>query len=379
MTMRLEWHPFRLRLRSPFEAAHGVLEERSGVLVLLRDDAGAFGIGEASPLPSFAGGTVAETVAALASIGQQVRGLSLEEIWRAEIDCCDVVPGSAAAARCGFETTVADLLARREHLPLAAWFSRQSGAGDPAPAPIPVNAVIGGIGPDEAARQARAFVALGYGTLKVKVGMEAEGDEHRLAAVRAAIPREVTVRVDANGAWPDAETALARLERLAAFDVSLCEQPVPPSAGLEPMAEVTRRSSVPVAIDEACRSLDDLRAAVESRAAQAFVVKPMVTGLREALRMLSFGRGEGLTGIVTTTFDSGVGTALATHLAALLPEPRPACGLSTLDAIEDDFTHGLPPVERGAIRLPDGPGLGVEVDQVKLRKVATEVTGGVEL
>jgi len=60
----------------------------------------------------------------------------------------------------------------------------------------------------------------------------------------------------------------------------------------------------------------------------------MVTGLREALAMLGLARAEGLRAIVTTTFDSGVGTMLAAHLAALLPEPRPACGLSTLEYLD---------------------------------------------
>ena len=75
--------------------------------------------------------------------------------------------------------------------------------------------------------------------------------------------------------------------------------------------------------------------------------------------------------ILTTTFDTGVGTALALHLAALLPEPRPRCGLATLPLLAGDIVLGCPAPEVGALPLPPGPGLGVVLDDDALDRFAT--------
>lgn len=363
MPVALTWQPFRLPLRSPFAAAHGTLGDREGLLLRLSAPGGEEGLGEASPLPSFAGGSLTETAAALAVISRAAAGLPVERMWPLEVPLDGFSPGSAAAARCGFETAVADLLARRADLPLAAWLARASGAPVPrSPVIIPVNAVIDASSPEDAAGHARAFAARGYSTFKVKVGLGLEQDAARLDAIRASLPVGAALRIDANGAWGHEDVALAALERLSAFGVALCEQPLAPAAGLEALAFVARHSPVPIAIDEGCRSLADLRDVARLRAADAVVVKPMVTGLREALAMLTVAREAGLAAIVTTTFDSGVGTMAAAHLAALLPPPIPACGLSAIEYLQRDIVAGVPPIVRGHLALGDRPGLGVELD-----------------
>lgn len=372
MTATLTWQPFRLTLRSPFAAAHGALSERDGLLVRLRLPGGEEGLGEASPLPSFAGGSVEETAVAVEQIARACRGLPIEEMWQSVPALAGFAPGSTAAARCGFETAVADLLARRDGLPLFRWLARGAGREvAPGPPPIPVNAVIDASEPEAAAAQACEFARRGYSTFKVKVTADVDGAFARLRAVREAAGAAVVLRIDANGAWASEEAALAALERLSAFDLALCEQPLAPAVGLERMAFVSRHSPVLLAVDEGCRSLADLSEVARLGAAGTVVVKPMVTGLREALAMLEIARQQGLTAIVTTTFDTGVGTALAGHLAALLPEPVPACGLATLEQVERDFVSGAPRVERGWLTLPAGPGLGVTVDGAALAALET--------
>ncbi len=370
MLATLSWRPFRIPLRSPFGAAHGSLSARDGLLVRITTTSGETGFGEASPLPSFGGGSVGEAARALAGIAAQARGRRLVDLWEARFDLGNLSPGSAGATRCGFEMAVASILARRTGQPLCRWLAAQAGVElAPGPIVIPVNAVIDASDPAVAAAHSLAAVAHGYTTLKVKVGLDAPSDVSRVAAIREAVGPGIALRVDANGGWSDGRVAVGALKGRSVIGAALCEQPLAPAAGLESMAEVRRRSSVPLAIDEGCRSTGDLLDAIRAGAADAVIVKPMVTGLREALALLAVARAEGLAAIVTTTFDSGLGTMLASHLAALLPEPRPACGLSTLEFLERDIVADVPPIRSGLLTVPGIPGSGVTLDEAALALV----------
>ena len=70
VTMR--WRPFRLPLRHRFEAAHGALTDRLGILLELRAEDGMVGIGEASPYPSLGDGTVEDVLRLLEAHGSKI-------------------------------------------------------------------------------------------------------------------------------------------------------------------------------------------------------------------------------------------------------------------------------------------------------------------
>ncbi len=108
---------------------------------------------------------------------------------------------------------------------------------------------------------------------------------------------------------------------------------------------------------------------LERGAASVLVVKPMVVGgLRPARRIVELAEEAGVGTIVTTTIDAGVGVAAALHLAATLPEGSPACGLATGSLLADDLIVRPLAVRDGSMLLPDGPGLGVELDEAKLAR-----------
>jgi L-Ala-D/L-Glu epimerase len=372
---RLSWQSFRVPMRRPFAAAHGPLEFREGLVVRLETDSGITGLGEASPLPSYAGGSLEEAAEALEILGRAARGRTLDECWSLDVQFPPLASASIAAARCGFETATADAAARKQGVPLWAWLSN----AQPRHLSIPANAVIDAAQPGDAARQAAVFAARGFSTFKVKVGTGRDQDVARVRAVRSTVGSAATIRVDANGAW-DEDTARAVLGALAPLDVALCEQPLPrdPSP-LAAMARLRADSSIPLAADESCRSLAELEEIIRLGAADAVVVKPMVTGLRPAVAMLDAANMASMPVIVTTTFDSAIGVATAMHLAALLPAPPPACGLATLDHLESPLAEGVPSVRDGVIELPPAPGLGVSLDVDALCRYAGSIAGEVAL
>jgi O-succinylbenzoate synthase len=193
-----------------------------------------------------------------------------------------------------------------------------------------------------------------------------------VAAVREAMGPEMKLRIDANGAW-GVEQAVGAIRKLEEYDLEMVEQPV--AAGdLPGLARVHAEVHVPIAADEAVTGVGAAERVLEAGAADLLVVKPMVVGgLRPACRIIELAAAAGAGAIVTTSIDSGVGTAAALHLAATLPPGGPACGLATGSLLAADLiTHPL--VARcGRMELPDGPGLGVELDEGQLARY-----GGVE-
>ncbi|MBA4181810.1 MAG: hypothetical protein C0506_14565 [Anaerolinea sp.] len=362
----IRWRPFRLALRSNAAAAHGSTPSRDGLVIVMEDDEGRTGLGEASPLTSYAGGTVAECADAIPLTAGALLGHGLQEAWLEPLSLPgSLSDGARAALACGLETATADLLAQHSARPLFAWLDHCV----VSPPRIPVNGLVDMPAAADAAREAGRLAAAGFRTLKLKVGFGATRDLERIEAVRRAIGPLVALRIDANGAW-DEEEAAEVLTLAALHRVRLAEQPIPPSAGPAAMARL-RACGVPLAADESCRTVRDFETLWAAGAMDAIVVKPMVSGLREAIALLAAAKAADIPAIVTTTFDSGIGVTLAAHLAATLPEPRPACGLATHDRLAHDIVDGVPPVNRGEITLGDSPGLGLWLNVHDLGRAAT--------
>lgn len=201
---------------------------------------------------------------------------------------------------------------------------------------VPVNALIPAVAPDEAAERATvATTTQGYRSLKVKVGDEASVD--RVAAVRSAVARDVSVRVDANGAW-DPDEAVTAITRLVKLGVDLVEQPV---ATLEDLAAVRRKVAVLIAADECVRDIADARRLARLGAADVVVLKVQPLGGVQAA--LDVAEAAGIPAIVTSMLETSIGLAAGLALAAALPDLPYACGLGTAgllaaDVVSDPLT-----------------------------------------
>lgn len=212
---------------------------------------------------------------------------------------------------------------------------------------VEVNALVPALSGDEAAAWAAAAAAEGFRSFKVKVGDE--GDVDRVAAVRNAAGPHARLRVDANGAWPDPDSAVAAITALSGFDLELVEQPV---ATLEGLAEVRRRVAAPIAADECVRDLNDARLLDRLGAADALVLK--VQPLGGVAAALAVARAAGVAVIVSSMYETSVGLAAGLALAAALDELPFACGLGTAGLLAADVVaEPLLPI-RGllAVRRP---------------------------
>ena len=96
-------------------------------------------------------------------------------------------------------------------------------------------------------------------------------------------------------------------------------------------------------------------------------------GINASRDIISAAFRQGALATVTTSIDTGVGTAAALHLAAMLPARAPASGLATLGLLEDDLIEQALPIENGRMRTLDAPGLGVSLDEAAVARYAVGV------
>jgi muconate cycloisomerase len=237
---------------------------------------------------------------------------------------------------------------------------------------------IGLMDADAAAREAAEVVAEGITTIKVKIGVEAERDIKVVAAVRQAIGSAGKIRVDANQGYRTWREAVRVLNAMEKYDLVYAEQPV---EGLRAMAQVSARINVPVMADESAWSAEDVLEIVRLDAAQmlsVYYTKP--GGLAPSKRLLAVAGAAALPCDINGSAEMGIGVAADLHLAVSSPEivlPGTIPVTSTAETVVtkvagrkylDDIIKTPFRFDKGFLYVPDGPGLGIEVDEAKIAK-----------
>lgn len=213
-----------------------------------------------------------------------------------------------------------------------------------------------------AAHEIERRAADGFGAFKLK---SANGggalDGERLGGARWAAGTGARLRLDFNGSLSESR-AVSVLPTLEHFALELVEQPLPATDTAGAWARLRAATGTPLAADEA---LADPETAC-SLAREGFVLAiklATVGGPREALELAGVATGPVTVG---SGMESSLGLAAALHVACALANEPLACGLATLERLEGDLAAGLEPGPW--LRLPDRPGLGVEVDDAALAR-----------
>jgi muconate cycloisomerase len=265
-----------------------------------------------------------------------------------------VPPVLSAPARVAIETALADAESRRQAIPLHEFLAPGS-----KPNPVECNATLTAGSPEEVFAQAEAWATDGFTTFKLKLGTGDDVDQ--VAAVRKGLGDEVRIRIDANESWT-LDDASSRLAALEPFGIELAEQPV---AGLEAMAELRSVSTIPLVADESVSSPEEAAEAARLQACDAVTVKLSKTGSLDAAL------GGHLPTYLSSALDGPVGIAAAAHVALTLPGDGPISGLAHGLATSRLFSATVAATEAvldGPLLRPEGPGLGVEIDEQALNR-----------
>ena len=221
---------------------------------------------------------------------------------------------------------------------------------------------------DAEVAEARELVARGQRIFKIKTAAHPVAhDVERVRRIREAVGPEVSLRVDANQGW-DRATALRAIGLMEPYGLDFVEQPVP-RWDLEGLAHVGRSVSVPVMADESCFSPQDALAIVRRGGVSILGLKVTKSaGLLGTLAIARIAEAAGLGGYVGCMIETSLGTAAYLQVALAAAPVTWGCELFGPLLLKGDVVREPVRYADGAILALDGPGLGVEVDEVALRE-----------
>lgn len=250
--------------------------------------------------------------------------------------------------------------------------------GGKARSRIPVTHSIGLVSIADAEEEVAKVAAEGIRTIKIKVGGDAKRDIEIVRAIRAVVGEDVDLCVDANEGYRTPGEAITTVRAMEKYRLKYVEQPV---TGIERIAEVARAIDPPVMADESAWNAHDAIQIAERRAAQIvsiYTTKP--GGLYKAMEVAAVCRAAGIICNVNGSIETGVGNLANVHLAAAAPAVSLSCVVPVSTPAEwqtgqvggifyrDDLIVGPMKLVDGAIEVPMGPGMGIDVDLAKVEK-----------
>src|SRR6266851_1032416 len=358
---RVESIPVKVPIRPEFliRVSLGMHTESPFLLLRVHTGGGLTGLGEVSCTPVWSGEdqlTAAHIIADF--LAPTVMGEDPRDIERLTAKMRRAVAGNPFT-KSGMEMALWDILGKAAGLPVYRLL------GGKVRDTVPIKMSVSGAEPERAAQLAEWAVGQGLKALKAKVGIEPEADVARVKAVRAAVGAGFRMGVDANGGWSP-RTAIKTIRRLVDdCGIYFAEQPVAP-------LDVRRNVSVPVMADESCYTLQDAMALCRAEAADILsVYVGKGGGIGPARKIAAVAEAAGLTCTVGSNLELGVASAAMAHLATATTgvgaEEFPCDILGPL-AYEEDLLVEPLQVREGAVRAPDKPGLGVELDEARLQR-----------
>ncbi|MEO6436414.1 MAG: mandelate racemase/muconate lactonizing enzyme family protein [Tepidisphaeraceae bacterium] len=371
-------------VRVPIRANLAIKSGRGGshvlspfLLVKVHTDAGLVGLGEASCTPRWSG---EDQFTAQHFISQYFAPVLIGHDIDNDIGH-DIGHDPTKIEDCFrlFATTVAGNPFTKSAVEMALWDLAGKAAGKPVYEllggkvrdMVEIKWSVSGRPPEQAAEIAHWAIAQGFKSMKVKVGIDPEGDLARLKAVRVAVGPQAHLGVDANGGWSTPDDAVKAIHRLSEHNLSFVEQPVP-AGDIAGMAQVRRQVSLPLIADESCYTLQDAINLAHAQAADVFsIYVGKAGGIGPARRIAQFAESVGLKCTVGSNLEMGIGSAAMIHLAlacrGIAAEAFP-CDIIGPRFYEDDLLTEPLQLSGGFARIGDKPGLGVELDEAKVEK-----------
>jgi len=359
-----------LPMKKPVFMAGVEIRTADNVLVRIEAGNGVVGWGEAASAPSMTGETVESMMAAIGYLAPAVEGREAEDI-AGTIAVMRQRMYANNAAKAAIEIALHDLLGHASGRPAYAILGTRQRSR------MPLLGVIGTGALSSDLREAERKKAQGYAAYKIKVGIDRPLiDAERTRGVCALIGRGALISSDANQGWSTDE-AVQYVRAVADAGLTFFEQPVHADdiAGLTAVADAAEKAGqIAIGADESIHSLADVRTMHERRAARGVSLKTIkLGGMRGVMAAGRLCQELGLNvNVAAKTGESSIACAAAMHVAAALPEL--AWGLTlSIDGLAEDVTARPIVVEGGHVEISDAPGLGIEVDEERVRRHRRDV------
>ncbi|MBC5768049.1 mandelate racemase/muconate lactonizing enzyme family protein [Ramlibacter albus] len=367
---RVEVFPVRLPLKGvltlPRGASRTLDEGKRVALVKVTDEDGNVGWGESGPSRRWSAETLESCVSSLrqylapAVVGHDIFDIAgLHERMNREL-AVGLDPGQPIA-KCAIDVAVHDLIGRRLGIPVQSWLGAKRADS------VQLARLVSAASPEEAARMTEEACEEGFRGFKVKVG------HHK--ALDADIVRAVVGAARGGYVWADAnqgytlDEALAMSRVFESLGLTLFEQPVAMS-DVYGMRKLLAATPLKIALDEAAIGLPFVVELIRREAVEGLAIKvSKVGGLHYARQMCDLALNAGLTLIGSGLMDAPIGFAASVHLFAAYGMALPV-DLNGPQFIAEDYLAQPFPVRSQVAYVPQRPGLGIDIDEDKVRRFA---------
>jgi L-alanine-DL-glutamate epimerase-like enolase superfamily enzyme len=213
--------------------------------------------------------------------------------------------------------------------------------------------------------EAERAVEQGFATVFVKGGWDDRLDVDLIAALRERLGPEVKLRIDPNEAW-SVGTATRMLRQLEPYDLEFVEQPVRMD-DLDALVHLRQVTRVPIGANQSGWTARQIFEIAKRGAADAIVTDPHQEGGLAALRKAAaICEVAGLPVAHHAFTPLTISMTAAMHVLATIPNATIAGQAYAPGFVTADVTKTAFSVEGGSAALPQGPGLGVEIDRERL-------------
>lgn len=330
------FYRYDLPFGEPVVSGGTTLQSRRGLLLKLAAEDGAEGWGEAAPLPGFSRETLDEAAGQLRDLSGLMLGSDVTADFTDPTRSPPLFPQSTElvpSVRFALELAMQNLSVSPTNSVLP------KGGKDGSEGTVLINGLLSG-SPERVLRDGLRMSDAGYRAVKLKVGGRDVAEDADLARkVRDAVGNGVELRLDANRAW-DFEEAMEFGRGVADAGIGYVEEPL---SEPERLAELARTWGLPVALDETLVGMESRKLGRHDYA-QAVVLKPtLLGGISRTLRLVREASRLGMRSVISSSYESGVGTAGLVALAGVVGE-EPA-GLDTYRRLAAD-------VIRDPLQLP---------------------------
>jgi L-alanine-DL-glutamate epimerase-like enolase superfamily enzyme len=372
--VKAEVFPLLISYKGEFNIARGKVGgekiKRTVVLVKLTDEDGNVGWGEGSPSHLWSSETIETVTATLQNyLIPSIIGMPIHNIDGLHMQMESVIgpafSTSHPIAKCALDTALHDLVGRRFGLSIGQlWGYERSNE-------ITLSWTVSTSNLEQAKTIIKEGLSRGYQNFNVKLGNEPNFDVRLCNLIKSMVPNGF-LWGDANGGYTISQ-AIHIISSLEDAGLDLLEQPFP-SNQMSLWNEFRKYTRIPVAVDEPIVSAIDLLEWIKQDLITAFATKVTRNGgLLPSKQCIELAEHANLMVVSSGLTETGLGMAANLQLACAFGIDRP-CAWNGPQFLSDDILLRPLSIESGKLKLPKGTGLGVEVDEEKIRFLSKRIS-----
>jgi L-Ala-D/L-Glu epimerase len=362
----IEILPVRIPIQSPKRVSFGVFDMRAYVFVKIHTDEGITGIGETSPWIPETRESQEDIIPVIEKwLGPAIIGedpFEVQKIWK----IMERIPGRVAA-KGAIDIALYDIMGKALGMPVYRLL------GGPCLEKLPLAKIIGldepGKMAEDASYEVKEHKMKG---LRLKLGSTIREDEARFKAVRNAVGNDLSLRIDLNGHY-NASDAIKLVRRLEDYDLTLVEQPVP-WHDIQGLKRVNESVDTLVQPDESYYTCWDLSNFMATGAASVLGLKMVRPGgFTSNRKVIEMAELLNIPCYINSAGEMGVAKAAALHFAFHHSNIKFPCEIDVVQPSSEDMIQENFETEEGYALVPKGPGLGVTLDEKRLKRFLGEI------